>query len=114
MKSHSFRIVVAVVVTLGLQTVALASGWNRSVTVTSLGENNVGGEVVQFTVSEVVDNPGRCPDITGYAIRDPATLRGSLALLTSAMVARKQIDVFVTGACDATGMPNVIGVILRQ
>jgi hypothetical protein len=27
------------------------------VTITSLGENNVSGEVVQFTVNEVVDNP---------------------------------------------------------
>ena len=41
------------------------------------------------------------------------TIRGSLALLTSAMVARRQIDIFVTGTWDATGMPNVIGVILR-
>jgi hypothetical protein len=94
--------------------VALASGWNRSVTVTSLGENNIGGEVVQFTVNEVVDNSGHCANITGYAIRDAATLKGSLALLTSAMMAGRQVDLFVTGACDATGMPTVIGVILRQ
>jgi hypothetical protein len=113
MKSPFLTIVVALVVAVYLQTVALASGWNRAVTVTSLGENNVGGEVVQFTVSEVVDNSGHCPDFSGYAIRDPATLKGSLALLTSAMVARRQVDLFVTGICDATGMPNVIGVILR-
>jgi hypothetical protein len=55
----------------------------------------------------------RCPDVTGYAIRDPATLKGSLALLTSAMVAQRKVDLFLTGSCDATGMPNVIGVILR-
>ena len=113
MKSHSLRKIMAVVVAVGLQSIVLASGWNRSVTITSLGENNVSGEVVQFTVNEVVDNPGHCPDKTGYAIRDPATLRGSLALLTSALVAQRQVDLFVTGTCDATGMPNVIGVILR-
>jgi hypothetical protein len=113
MKSHSLTMIMAVVVVVGLQSIVLASGWNRSVTVTSLGENNVGGEVVQFTVNEVVDNPGHCPDKTGYAIRDPATLRGSLALLTSALIAQRQVDLFVTGTCDATGMPNVIGVILR-
>jgi hypothetical protein len=105
--------IMVVVVAVGLQSIVLASGWNRSVTITSIGENNVGGEVVQVTVNEVVDNPGHCPDKTGYAIRDPATLRGSLALLTSALVAQRQVDLFVTGACDATGMPNVIGVILR-
>jgi hypothetical protein len=102
-----------VLATAWLQTIALASGWNRSVTVTTIGENNVGGEVVQFTVNEVVDNPGHCPDATGYAIRDPATLKGSLALLSSAMVTGRHIDIFVTGTCDATGMPNVVGVILR-
>jgi hypothetical protein len=92
---------------------SLRRGWNRTVTITSLGENNVSGEVVQFTVNEVVDNPRHCPDNTRYAIRDPATLRGSLALLTSALVAQRHVDLFVTGTCDASGMPNVIGVILR-
>jgi hypothetical protein len=113
MKSHSLMMIMAVAVAVGSQSIVLASGWNRSVTITSIGENNVSGEVVQFTVSEVVDNPGHCPDKTGYAIRDPATLRGSLALLTSAMVAQRHVDLFVTDSCDATGMPNVIGVILR-
>jgi len=113
MKSHSLTIIMAVAVGVGMQSIVLASGWNRSVTIISLGENNVSGEVVQFTVNEVVDNPGHCPDKTGYAIRDPATLRGSLALLTSALVAHRQVDLFVTGTCDATGMPNVVGVFLR-
>ena len=112
-KSHSLTMIMVVVVAVGLQSIVLASGWDRSVTITSIGENNVGGEVVQVTVNEVVDNPGHCPDKTGYAIRDPATLRGSLALLTSALVAQRQVDLFVTGTCDATRMPNVIGVILR-
>src|SRR5580698_11604836 len=106
MKSQTLKVIIALVVEVGLQSIVLASGWNRTVTVTSLGENNVGGEVVQFTVNEVVDNPGHCPDNTGYAIRDPATLRGSLALLTSALVAQRHMDLFVTGTCDATGMPT--------
>ena len=105
MEAHLLRIGVVALVVVGLQTVTLASGWNRSVIVTTLGKNNVGGEVV--------DNPGHCPDATGYAIRDPATLKGSLAQLSSAMVTGRHIDIFVTGTCDATGMPNVVGVILR-
>jgi hypothetical protein len=105
------------IVVIGLTLVpiaALASGWNRAVTITSLGENNSGGEVVQFTVNEMVDNSGHCLNVTGYAIRDAATLRGSLALLTAAMMAGRQVDLFVTGTCDATGMPTVIGIVLRQ
>jgi hypothetical protein len=113
MKSHTLTIVTAVLTAIGVQSVVLASGWNRSVTITTIGENNVSGEDVQITVNEVVDNPGHCPDKTGYAIRDPVTLRGSLALLTSALLAQRQVDLFVTGTCGATGMPSVIGVILR-
>jgi hypothetical protein len=113
MNSRSLTMIISVVVGIGVESIVLASGWNRTVTITSLGENNVSGEVVQFTVNEVVDNPGHCPDNSGYAIRDPATLRGSLALLTSALVAQRHVDLFVTGTCDATGMPNVIGVVLR-
>jgi hypothetical protein len=112
MKVHTLTMITAVAA-IGLQSIVLAAGWNRSVTITSLGENNVSGEVVQFTVNEVVDNPGHCPDKTGYAIRDPATLRGSLALLTSALLTQRHVDLFVTDSCDATGMPAVIGVILR-
>ena len=93
--------------------VALASGWIRALEITSVGENNLNGEVVQFTVREEIDGSVRCPDVTGYAIRDSATLKGSLALLTSAMVAQRKVDLFLTGTCDATGMPNVIGVILH-
>jgi hypothetical protein len=99
--------------TIGVQQVAWASGWIRGLDITSLGENNLGGEVVQFTVREEIDSSVRCPDVTGYAIRDSATLKGSLALLTSAMVAQRKVDLFLTGTCDATGMPNVIGVILH-
>jgi hypothetical protein len=113
MRFNTLGMVFAGLMTFSFQTDVLAPGWNRSVTVTSLGENNVGGEVVQFTVNEVVDNSGHCSDHTGYAIRDSATLRGALALLTSAMLAGRQVDLFVTGTCDATAMPNVVGIILR-
>ena len=94
--------------------VAWCTGWSRGVTVTSLGELNVSGEVVQITVEESVDNSGRCSNPTGYALRDPATLKGSLALLTSALIAHQQVDLFVTGTCDPSGMPNVLGVILHS
>ncbi len=77
--------------------VALPLGWIRSITITTISDNDIDGEVVQFTVNEVVVNPAHCADSTGYAIRDPNTLRGSLALLTSAFVTGKQVDLFVTG-----------------
>jgi hypothetical protein len=93
--------------------IAETSGWSRGLTVTSIEENNVGGEVVKITVTELIDNSGHCSNPTGYALRDSATLKGSLALLSSALVTRRQVDLFVTGTCDATGMPSVVGVILH-
>jgi hypothetical protein len=92
---------------------AWCAGWSRGVTVTSLGELNVSGEVVQITIEELLDNSAHCSNPTGYALRDPATLKGSLALLTSALIAHQQVDLFVTGTCDPSGMPNVLGVILH-
>lgn len=94
--------------------VALPSGWIRSITVTSISDNDIDGEVVQLTVNEVVDNPAHCADSTGYALRNPNTLRSSLALLVSAFVTGKQVDLFVTGGCDKTGMPAVSGVTFRK
>jgi hypothetical protein len=104
----------AIGIVIFTQAVALASGWSRAITITTLTDNDIDGEVVQFTVNEVVDNPGHCADSTGYAIRDPNTLRGSLALLMSAFVTGKQVDLFVTGTCDKSGMPAVTGVTLRK
>ena len=96
------------------QSVAMGAGWTRAISITSLTVNDIGGEVVQFSVSDVVENSGHCTDATGYAIRDPATLRSSLALLTSAFMTGKQVDIYLTGACDQTGMPAVIGITLRK
>jgi len=39
---------------------ALALGWTKGVTVTSITENNVNGEVVQITVTEIIDNAAHC------------------------------------------------------
>jgi hypothetical protein len=112
MKATFFQASVIVITLLSIQ-VAAASGWSKGQTVTSITENNVNGEVVQITVAEIIDNSAHCANPTGYALRDTATLKGSLALLTSAVAMSKPVDLFVTGSCDTTGMPNVVGVTLR-
>jgi hypothetical protein len=106
-------IVLLVAMTYPCQFASAAGGWIRDLTVTSIGENDIGGEVVQFTVREEISNSVRCPDLSGYAIRDPATLRGALALLMSSLVAQHKVDLFLTGTCDSTGMPGVIGVVIH-
>lgn len=113
MKQSTLRVVAIIAMSLSLQPVAWASGWSRALTVTSIAEINVGGEVILVSVGELVDNTGHCATPIGYAIRDSATLKGSLALLTSALVAGRQVNLFVTGTCDATGRPSVIGVTLH-
>lgn len=110
---RSLRVLIFTTAVLA-QSVALGAGWVRAISIASIGVNDVGGEVVQFSVNEVVENPRHCADATGYAIRDPATLRSSLALLTSAFVTGKQVDLYVTSTCDQTGMPTVTGVTLRK
>jgi len=47
------------------QAVALPSGWIRSITIASISDNDIDGEVVQLTVNEVVENPAHCADSTG-------------------------------------------------
>jgi hypothetical protein len=113
MRKHALWGITILAMTILFQPAAWASGWSRGLTVTSVGELNVGGEVVLLTVSEIVDNSAHCANPTGYALRDSATLKGSTALLTSALVAGRQVDVFVTGSCDVTGRPNVVGVFLH-
>ena len=114
MKTFFAVMVLGVGVAAFTRAVALPAGWIRAITITTISDNDIDGQIVQFTVNEVVDNPGHCGDSTGYAIRDPNTLRGSLALLMSAFVTGKQVDLFVTGGCDKTGMPAVSGVTLRK
>jgi hypothetical protein len=87
--------------------------WDRGLTLTTVGSLNVKGEVVEFTVAEPVDNSAHCSDPKGYAIRDSATVRDSLALLMSALMTQMPVDLYVTGACDASGMPAVVGVVLH-
>ena len=112
MKSLFLNILTIAVTALSFES-ALALGWTKGVTVTSITENNVNGEVVQITVTEIIDNAAHCTNPSGYALRDSATLKGSLALLTSSLVTGKPVDLFVTGTCDASGMPNVVGVTLH-
>ena len=112
MKSLFLNILTIAVTALGFES-ALALGWTKGVTVTSITENNVNGEVVQITVTAIIDNAAHCANPSGYALRDSATLKGSLALLTSSLVTGKPVDLFVTGTCDASGMPNVVGVTLH-
>jgi hypothetical protein len=88
-------------------------GWSRGLTLTSVGALNVKGQVVQFTVGQSVDNPGHCKNPTGYAIRDPITLKDSLALLMSALMTQQLVDIHLSGSCDLNGMPSVTGVIVN-
>jgi hypothetical protein len=112
MKSAFPRILTLAAMALSFES-ALALGWTKGVTVTSITEANVTGEVVQVTVKEIIDNSAHCANPSGYALRDSATLKGSLALLMSSLVTEKPVDLFVTGTCDASGMPNVVGVTLH-
>jgi hypothetical protein len=84
--------------------------WVMNQTITSVTDNDYGGEVVQVTVSQTVV-PG-CTDATAYEIRDANTIKGSLALLTAAYITGQSVNLFITGTCDSSGNPNVTAVEL--
>ena len=93
---------------------AQAVGWTTNLTVTSVSDVDFQGEVVTFAVNQSVDNSAGCAGSGSYAIRDANTLKGTLALLTTAFVTGTQIRAYVTGACDATGVPNVNSVTITN
>ncbi len=69
---NTMKLVVVVSAIIGVQQVAMASGWIRGLDITSLGENNLGGEVVQFTVRPS-SLTNYIPNSTRSAPRNPAS-----------------------------------------
>ncbi len=72
-----------------------------NLTPTAVSDVDYGGELISITVSQAV-LPG-CPQSTAYVIRDAAIIKGGLAVAMAALVAGKQLDLFLTGACDSGG-----------
>jgi hypothetical protein len=93
--------------------VAWATGWQTNATLTSVASTNYGGEIVTFTINGQYDNSGGCPAPTAYTIRDAASLHGELAVLMAAFVSGRTVNIYVTGSCDSTGNPSVVGVSIH-
>jgi hypothetical protein len=74
-----------------------SSGWIRGVTVVSIGEI--------ISAAKLYSSPFR-------KIRAVSCV----ALILQAMryAIRRRFELFLTGTCDITGMPNVIGVVLHS
>jgi len=72
----TLKIIAIATLSMCVQQVAMAAGWIRGLDVISLGENNVGGEVVQFTVREEIDSsveflpPESCRSSSAATVRD--------------------------------------------
>lgn len=80
-------------------------------TVTAVSVDDWSGEVLDISVEQTV--VAGCAAATGYVVRDSAVINGSLALVMSALLAGRTIDVYVSGTCDASGNPNVVQVIMH-
>jgi hypothetical protein len=89
---------------------AQASGWTAGLTLHMVADSDYQGEVVQFSVDQPIDNSAGCQNTDTYILRNPNTIKGGLALLTAAFLAGRQVSVFVSGTCDASGRPNVTAV----
>jgi len=93
---------------------AHATGWTGKLTLTSVSDVDFQGEVVLFAVNQAVDNSAGCTGSSNYAIRDANTIKGALALLTTAFITGIQVTVYVTGACDSSGVPSVNSVTISN
>jgi hypothetical protein len=110
------KVIRSVVATLGL--VAGYSAWAdptpqtvANQTVTSVSDVDYGGELVQITVSQSVVTG--CTYASAYVIRDTNIIKGGLALLIAARLSGISVNLFVTGACDSSGLPLVASVSLN-
>lgn len=90
-----------------------AAGWTADVTPVAITHSLYAGEIVQVDIAEAMDNSAGCSVADFYVIRDAAHVKGALALLTAALISGRKLKLFVTGTCDATGRPNVVGVTLK-
>lgn len=88
-----------------------APQWVTGLTVTSVADVDYNGELVQVFVAQGVVSG--CTYSDAYDIQDPYILKGSLALLTTAMVAGRQVTMWVTGASDSAGRPLISNVRLQ-
>jgi hypothetical protein len=88
-----------------------AAQWVTGVTVTSVADVDYNGELVQVFIAQAVVSG--CTYSDAYDIQDPYILKGSLALLTTALVAGRQVTMWVTGACDSAGRPLISNVRLQ-
>ena len=55
-----------------------------------------------------------CTYAFAYVIRDPNSINGVLALATSALIAGRPVDLYVSGSCDAnSGEPLISQITLH-
>lgn len=104
--------IISCVVLASFPALAAATGWQTNLTLTTVTSSEYGGEIASFQVSQAYDNSGGCANPSGYVIR-ATSLRGQLAVLLAALAAGRAVDVYVTGACDAGGQPQVNGVTIH-
>jgi hypothetical protein len=104
----NFSITSLAIAILTLSSPALAdptAAWVTSLTATAVQDADYEGEVVEITVAGGTVTGCSLADF--YVIRDTAIIHGSLSLAMAALIADRQLDLFVTGACDPTGRPLV-------
>lgn len=103
-------LILAIVQTFSWSSAQAAPGWVNNVTITSVTHAIYSGEIVQIYVAQTIAPD--CPSTASYVVRDASHLKPALALAMAALLAGRPVNLFVTGSCDATGNPNVLGITL--
>jgi hypothetical protein len=85
--------------------------WVYSLTPTAVQDTDYNGEIVEITV--IGGTVAGCTLTDFYVLRDTVSIHGGLSLAISALVASRELDLFVTGACDTTGRPLISSVTMH-
>jgi hypothetical protein len=110
----NITVISLVIAALSLSPPVLADptpAWVYSLTPTAVQDTDYNGEVVEITV--VGGTVAGCSLADFYVLRDTVSIHGGLSLAISALVASRELDLFVTGACDTTGRPLISSVTMH-
>jgi hypothetical protein len=117
LKSTCSKVILVVIAALSSLTVEVV--WAgppaqnlTGVTLTGVATTDSAGEITIIIPSETVVTG--CTNANYYMVRDANSVNAFLAIATSALIAGRTVDMYVTGACDPTnGQPLISQIVLH-
>ncbi len=101
--------------TLLISTFSIAGGsWAYDLTVKNV-RNDGDNARMTFSTVEQISNPAACVNTDHYGVDTTNDPKGATAVLLTALVTGKKVDVFVDDTtCDINGRPSVSDVLIKN